>query len=407
MKKITIVLSLLLLSMSTLFAKFGDIDIHGFLSQGFLKSTNYDALGIKTEKGTLQFNEIGVNFSTRLTTKFRVGLQLFIYDFGDQNNGEVSVDWAFGDYSFHKMLGLRMGKLKVPFGLYNDVRDLDMTRNSIFLPASVYQGNAFRELVVGNNGAELYGTLPYGFSYLTQYGQLDGAKIESYVKMQNDVVLDDVEMDRMITTKLNWNLPFEIPFVDDMTFGYSRWQIDGMETVANNRAMFPPGPTGTMTEFSITNKFSEMNKNVFSIEYSFENFSLAGEFNQSIKEVTRDGEATDPATSPQIIGIINNIFDTETSTEELGYYVAANYSFTEWFHFGLGYSEALPTQDDKDAAGFDEKNFLKDITISTRFDITDGWLVKFETHIMDGYPGSDTTEDEDWYLFALKTSYSF
>jgi len=44
-----------------------DVAIHGFISQGYLKSDHNDFLA-ETEKGSFQFNEMGLNFSTWFQT---------------------------------------------------------------------------------------------------------------------------------------------------------------------------------------------------------------------------------------------------------------------------------------------------------------------------------------------------
>ena len=49
------------------------IDIHGFVSQGYLKSDDNNYLG-RSEEGTYSFNEAAVNFSGDLTDKLRIGV---------------------------------------------------------------------------------------------------------------------------------------------------------------------------------------------------------------------------------------------------------------------------------------------------------------------------------------------
>lgn len=42
----------------------------------------------------------GLNLSTKLTPKFRVGVQAFSRNIGDMGNGKVYLDWAVADYKF-------------------------------------------------------------------------------------------------------------------------------------------------------------------------------------------------------------------------------------------------------------------------------------------------------------------
>lgn len=88
------------------------------------------------------------------------------------------------------------------------------------------------------------------------------------------------------------------------------------------------------------------------------------------------------------------------------YYFSAAYRFTEWFEAGSYYS--FGTADD-DGSG--DANELTDITLSTRFDITDNMVFKLEAHSMDGLfgaqPGDDGSTDDKWMLYAAKVSYTF
>ena len=114
-----------------------DVDIHGFISQGYLK-TDHNNYMAQTEEGSFEFNEMGLNFGTDLTEKLRIGMQLFARDLGKDGNDDLVLDWAFADYRWRDWLGFRVGRIKMPFGYYNSIRDFDMLRTSVFAPQSVY-----------------------------------------------------------------------------------------------------------------------------------------------------------------------------------------------------------------------------------------------------------------------------
>ena len=79
-----------------LFGQSDALQIHGFISQGFMMSNENNFLG-QTKDGTFEFNEFGINFSTELTNELRVGMQIFARDLGYLGNEELTVDWAYGD----------------------------------------------------------------------------------------------------------------------------------------------------------------------------------------------------------------------------------------------------------------------------------------------------------------------
>ena len=109
------------------------LEVHGFVSQGYLRSTDNNYLA-KTEDGTTEFNDVAINVSTTLTDKLRVGCQFLARDLGDAGNNKVVLDWGYGDYHFRDEIGIRIGKVKRPMGFYNEGRDVDILRTWVLLP---------------------------------------------------------------------------------------------------------------------------------------------------------------------------------------------------------------------------------------------------------------------------------
>ncbi len=134
-----------------------EIEIHGFASTGYIKTDHNNYL-VLSEDGSFEFNEAGLNVTTALSENLRVGVQLFSRDLGDVGNNDIELDWALLDYHWNEALGLRVGRIKIPMGLYNDTRDYDLLRTSILLPQGLYNVY-FREAEIAYQGAGLYGNL--------------------------------------------------------------------------------------------------------------------------------------------------------------------------------------------------------------------------------------------------------
>ncbi|HEU5076295.1 MAG TPA: hypothetical protein VFU02_19010, partial [Polyangiaceae bacterium] len=137
-----------------------EIQVHGFVSQGFIKTTDNDYLA-ESERGSAEFTEVGLNFTLPLSEDFRVGMQLFARDLGPVGNYAARFDWFYLDYRFRDWLGLRAGRTKLPFGLYNETSDIDAARVPVLLPQSVYP-TVNRDYLLAQTGAELYGLVPLG-----------------------------------------------------------------------------------------------------------------------------------------------------------------------------------------------------------------------------------------------------
>src|SRR5262245_12170929 len=117
---------------------FANLTLHGFASQGYLRSSDNNYASLNTEEGTFAITEGALNVTAQPLPGLRVGAQFFARDFGPQGNHRVVLDWALGDYRVADWFGVRAGKVKQPLGLYNTLVDADMARAEILQPAGAY-----------------------------------------------------------------------------------------------------------------------------------------------------------------------------------------------------------------------------------------------------------------------------
>lgn len=365
----------------------GELAIHGFVSQGYMKSSDNNFL-TETDKGSFQFNEMGLNFGYDTGGNVKVGAQLFARDLGDIGEDKVMVSWAYGDYKWRDWLGLRAGIMKFGLGIYNETRDVDSLRTCLLLPQSVYN-EGFRDVGQGTKGVALYGNVPMGAGGLLKYDfkMIDvqipvDSGAAAFIKQRNPAFAEiySLDFDPTFFGSVNWYTPLE-----GLVLGVSGYSTESKYEVN----MYNPG-LDMYIDLDIDNK--DQRALVYSIEYTFRNLILASEY----MVTTRDTSAY-PRGNPT-----NNYDNVKSST----YYVSAAYRFSEWFEAGAYYSYGTPDDDGSGAS-----NELKDTCLSTKFDITDNMVVKFETHFMDGLfgvtAGDDGSLDDSWMLYATKVSYTF
>ena len=135
--------------------------IHGYLSQGFLKSINEDYME-GTKDGTFQFNEFGINFRSKISKNISAGLQITSKGYANYDNNKLEIDWAYGTYNIKNIVNFDAGILKTPVGMFNEIRDIDLLRNCISLPSSIYDERirdvTTKLLGIGLRRTENYGT---------------------------------------------------------------------------------------------------------------------------------------------------------------------------------------------------------------------------------------------------------
>ncbi len=384
MKKaiIAIICLSVIFSGNILAGEYGEVDIHGFISQGYLKTEKIDFFE-GSEDGTFQFNEMGINFSTELNSKLRLGMQFFARDLSNIGNDEIKVDWAFADYAWKDYLGIRAGRLKIPFGFFNETRDMDMLRTSIFIPYSVYN-ETYRDAFSGLKGVGLYGEISLGVAGSIDYQLLGGV---------SDV--DRVGGFSMVATQYGFSLQSDWA-VDSAFSGNFQWitPIDGLRIGTSKFEAEMEVPV-SHPSFSVLNLILKVDVefSTYSVEYVWNDLTVISEY-----------------TAIEIKADISDVSDTIDSE---GYYSGASYRFLEWFELGGYYSEYYDEKDDKDGDRFDENKFQawqKDSCLSLRFDINENWIAKLEGHKMDGtaqVTTDDVDKERDWSLYLVKFTYSF
>jgi hypothetical protein len=466
MKK-TIILLFMCLSLLTVgavsaYEGLGNVEIHGFISQGYLQSTEYDYSGIKTEDGSFEFNEMGINFSTTPVEGLRLGAQLFSRDYGKLGNDGIELDWAYGDYRLNNYLGVRAGKVKIAVGLYNETRDVDAVRTSIMLPNAIYQEQN-RDVFAGIKGAGIYGELPAGFSYQMVYG-VGGVSEESNLLVDLSTIMEDrikagararvislayqgayaqaislgatpalaaaaasayIESPAVVAAAAtqasyvnigmptsatphntqNASLQWAPRFVDGLRLS-GTWLYTEVEEVID--ISLPTGDSGNPQANFLNTKvdIDHVSSLVGSVEYIRGDTILSAEYN-----IIRID-----------IGTLPGIGDVPT-TEVHGWAVSASHRFTYWFELGAYYSDWNTNVRDrhgKDYAllstpekpRFRQERWLRDTCLTTRFDLNENWIFKLEGHYMSGLDdiddfNNDPDPDPHWFLFASKLSYSF
>jgi hypothetical protein len=425
------------------FDDLGGIDVHAFISQGYLRSSDNNFFA-DTENGRTQFNEMGINFSADVIEKLRMGVQFFARDMGDIGNNEVRLDWAIADYRWRDWFGIRAGNMKWVNGLYNESRDVDMLRTSIFLPQGVYN-EAWRETSANLQGAGLYGDIPMkvvgSLTYDVQNGAMNMATDQGPAKLlkdqiseafpaePEDVDLTDVNVDYTYTGALKWNTPLDGLVLGGSTFGYN-FKADASTMISPSLlALYNPAyaelanslSAAGITFQSFPTTFEVEAKNLTgSVEFTWRNLVLAAEYSDIRYNISIaiDLLKVDPRYPNGVAKV--PIFDS------IGYYGSASYRFAYWFELGAYYSEYYRNDDDRDGkkrklnfpSEPEHRAWLKDACLTTRFDINENWVFKLEGHMMNGTAvilGADNPAptdgtlryEEDWFLYAAKITYSF
>jgi hypothetical protein len=371
-----------------------NLQIHGFASQGWLKSSdNNNVFGESSSgSGSFDFRELGLNASMRPLPKLQFSAQMLSRTAGEGSPGNIRLDYGFIDYTFFSnetnQAGIRLGRMKNPIGLYNDTRDVPFTRPSILLPQSIYFDRT-RKLAIAADGAHLYGEYrsdmgDISFQIGTVRPLVRGAETEAAVFLR--------EFPGHLAPELSYvgRVNYELDG-GRLRFGISATQLN---------MGYSPGSGDMLNAGSI--QFTPV---VFSAQYNAESWSLTSEYALRPIKYKNFG-----------VGPLDLSFIGES------YYLQGVYRFTpDWeaiVRYDVLYTDSNDRSGRKWAAerpGRDAHNrFAKDITVGLRWNITPEFMLRAEYHHVNGTGWLSTLDNSNasglsqhWGLFTVLGSYRF
>ncbi len=349
------------------------IDVHGFFGQGYMVSTNNNVYG-DTKTGTLDLRDFGMNFSGNLTEDIRLSVQFAGYSLGGQGGDQINLHYGYFDYRMIDEFGIRLGRVRVPAGLYNETRDIDMLRTSVFLPQSVYP-EYYRDYFASADLVCAYGGLDLenlGFlSYQSYVGTVPASEdpTSDVPYYMDGLGLTDTKINhgRTYGAQLLWDTPIE---------GLrTSWTWRRTDITISSVAQTPYGPFRMM--FPVDNNATQ----VWSAEYQVDKLTLMGEYSH-----TR-------------IDSVPNYY---------GWYGGANYELTDKLAVGGCYSRFSTEDPGSDLMA----NFQNSVSLYGKYNITDTWLVKGQIDMSRGSAYSQGLERSandkvSNTMFSIKTSWSF
>ncbi len=350
--------------------------IHGYATQGFLYSSHNSVFYTNSSSGSPAWTEAVVNLSLQPKPQLAIGVQARYQLLGDTGNS-ITLDWAAADYKVGERFGVRFGKVKTPWGLFNETQDIDPSYMWALLPQSVY------DIMTRNADLSHYGGIAYG---AVRIGPSLGALDYRLWGGEQLIPADDGQFDDL---KLTGNGP-ENPLVFG-TYGAAlhwRTRIPGLMLGASDARANQASVAlhGGSEAFAAWNNLSYFGR------YDRRKLMMAAEWNRQA--------------SPGTLSL-DTLPTTSVDSDVRGWYGMATYKLTEKLNAGAYYSQFF----DRDAPLGDDR-FSKDWTVSGRYDVNEFIYVKAEEHFIQGSalnldPAHNTSIQPHYDLTALKIGVSF
>lgn len=389
-----------------------DLQIHGFVSQGFVLSKGNNVNGSsKDSSGSLKYQEFGVNSSWRPRGDLLLAGQLASVRAGASTDEYLVLEYGLVDYTPYQgergRFGLRAGKIKLPIGFYNDSRDAVFTRPSILMPQGVYLDNSgarafgyFSEI-----GGSIYGDLYAGdhaiYLEATGFGE-QGLGDTADIAILRKKAAGEFKVDRGVLLRLS----------DDYDGGRARAALS-LASVKVNYKADPNKPFSTASNLFAKDGDLDFKQAVLSLQYNWPQFSLTGEY------VWRTFKL-DELIPANPFGLSSKVDLSPT-----GAYLQGTYRITPRWSSFLRYDEQIRDGNDRNGRSQSARSkqpqpryyfFAKDWTVGTRYDLGSNVAMWAEFHYVDGVawvnpldnPGFDSGRaDRYWNLFTVMLGYRF
>ncbi|MGZ8162814.1 MAG: hypothetical protein ACXW04_07915 [Methylobacter sp.] len=373
----------------------GDWQAHGFVSQGYTLTSEYNAYGHSKRSGSLDFTEIGVNVLGHIQPNLLIAAQGLYRNGGGSDKEGLRLDFANLDYNFslgkQATAGVRLGRVKNPFGLYNDTRDVVWTRPGVFIPQSVYFDSlALRQAMISSDGGILYNRFAIGDHAL---------KTEFVVSEPLDNTGGAAEFLTGIPNARG-ELGGRPLFIGRMGYEWQEGRFRLLFSVVNLDRDFKSATPG------VSSGNIKVLYPLASAQVNLEDWSFTGEYGR----ITAERKGFTPG------GIA-----LENTSES--FYVQAQYRFTQDWSALLRYDSFTANVNDRSGnhsaamTGLPKHRFYsRDLTAGLRWEFVRNWLIVGEYHSVWGTGLVSSVDNPDlnqrngperWDMFSMMLSYRF
>lgn len=337
----------------------GKLQIHGFATQGIVSSTDNHFYGDSDNSISFNFREIGINASYRPRPDLQFSSQVIQLDAGSVNESGLLLDYALVDYTIYTneatQLGVRLGRVKNPFGLYTPTRDVAFTRPSIILPQSIYFDKA-RSIALSSDGAGVYFNRESGLGAINVDMVVGKANVDrgseaTFIRKDEPGEMKSDKPSRLM--RIMYTTPN-----DRLRLAFTAANID----LNYKEASHEVDP----------NLFVHLDPKIISAQYSHEKWELTAEYTQMKSSITRNF-------APNFSNVIE------------GYYVQGSYQLTPSLQAVVRYDASFNNKSDRDGKKLSATTglpshmfFAKDWMLGLRYDVTPTFMVRGEWHRIDG-----------------------
>ena len=329
--------------------------INGYGYQDY-RQTNANFSDGASQRGTWANNFFALVMSAKFTDRDTAWAQL-------QTGGSdpTRFTWAFVDHRFNDNLSAHVGRVKFPYGIYNEFIDNKWLQLSAVLPSAYNFSGA-------DMGYDAYSGVGLDWTSGSLFTQVYGGNI-----FVPDPGNDDHADRRLIGARFTWNTPYE----------GLRFLVSANEAHIEYNVNVGSGPSTTLTQLG------REDRAMLSVDYVSDRFDIKGEYNYH--KVPFFVPIGDPTT-------ISN-----------AWYIQGGYKMGLWTPY-VRYDSYQADQ--RDAS--DPSKYQKNWVVGVNYKINGNVNARIEDHVIRGYGlpvgGGEVTAGSgqtNWNLIAAEFNFLF
>ncbi|MGR9045356.1 MAG: hypothetical protein ACU83N_08665 [Gammaproteobacteria bacterium] len=364
------------------------VQIHGFLSQGLIHTSDNNFFGKTDDSLSTDFRELGINGSWSVFPNLQLAMQVVWRDAGKTDDSGLRIDYGLASYNVYSsettLLTLRGGRVTTPLGFYNETRDVASTRPSILLPQSIYF-DVNRNLALSADGGYLYG------EHRTDYGDFS-LNFGLIIPRMNDPDFKNV-----LTGTDPGRMEGDTSWIARLGYEWQSGRVRLAATYADFQGDYKPFANSVLMPGSW-----QFNPLILSAQYNAENWSLTGEYALRRAKLQDFG------------------FPDVTFTGQ-SYYVQGTYRLTDSLEGIVRYDELIWDLEDRKGEKFSRATnfaipaharFAQDWTFGLRYEILPSLMLSAEYHRVNGTGWLSALENQQgttqhWNMYLMMMSYNF
>lgn len=389
----------------------GPVRLNGYLNQLYINNSGNNFL-VPTTEGSFDYGEAALSAFYRPTNNLYLTGGIISRNLGEMDRGTYTLKSEYALFGYTLLsesqieLTLRGGRIKYPYGLYNDVRGVASVIPGAMLPQTMYYD--YTRVGLYRDGFQLDAMFRLGDFGDIQFNISHGKSASAEESLESLYGVYKANADYVVSLlgQANPDMDYDYGYKRSNVLNLVYYSAEGGLTIRYSKGL--PAEMDIILENNLV-KYKvdtySVNEN-YSIEYLGDNFSIIAEKNKL--DINTNNVFTSPYYPPG--------YAYQQKSRSESYYIQGNYQLSSDWGIYLRNEHYYPDRHDKKGENFSDPKYAYSTVwvLGGTYNIMENLFVRAEYQNIEGAalvnPVDNvgrTDYDRYWGIFAMQVSYSF